>query len=278
MKAEERVHLNPGALTAPLPPAMVTVGDMESANVLTVAWTGILATVPPKTYISVRPSRHSYGILKERGEFVINLPCEELALKVDFVGIYTGAKMDKFERCGLTKLKSKLVAAPTIAECPLALECKVTEVLTMGSHDVFIADIVSVSCRGELMGEDGKLMLDRARLLAYAHGEYFALGEKLGRFGFSTDKNKGTRPGGGRRSSRGAREKSEGGEVAPKKTQDINFPTKPEGDRGENGKPTTDKDAEKIKEPFYKGMPKGRQRARSDKGKPHGKRVKQVKK
>jgi flavin reductase (DIM6/NTAB) family NADH-FMN oxidoreductase RutF len=184
----KRVALNPGALTAPLPPAMVTVGDSECANILTVAWTGILATVPPKTYISVRPSRHSYKILKERGEFVINLPSADMAKTVDFVGIYTGAKMDKFERCGLTKAPSEKVCAPTVAECPVALECRVTEVLPMGSHDVFIADIVSVSCKEDIIDENGKMHFENANLLAYAHGEYYSLGEKLGRFGFSTDK------------------------------------------------------------------------------------------
>ena len=187
---KKRRSLSPGALTAPLPPAMVTVGTLEEANVLTVAWTGILATVPPKTYISVRPSRHSYKILKEQGEFVINLASADMARTVDFVGIYTGAKMDKFEKCALTKTKSEKVAPPTIDECPIALECRVTDVLPMGSHDVFIADIVSVSCNEELISEEGKIHFENADLLAYAHGEYYTLGERVGRFGFSTDKKK----------------------------------------------------------------------------------------
>ena len=186
----KRRHLNPGALTAPLPPAMVTVGDFDAPNVLTVAWTGILATVPPKTYISVRPSRHSYKILNEKREFVINLPSADMAKTVDFVGIYTGAKMDKFERCGLSKTRSEKVAPPTIADCPVALECRVTEIVPMGSHDVFIADIVSVSCHEKIMDADGKMHFERANLLAYSHGEYYALGECLGRFGFSTEKPK----------------------------------------------------------------------------------------
>lgn len=183
-----RKSFSPGALTAPLPPAIVTVGDGEQDNMLTVAWTGILATVPPKTYISVRPSRHSYGLLKKSGEFVINLPSADMAKTVDFVGIYTGAKMDKFERTGLTRLKSEKVLVPTVAECPVALECRVSEVLPMGSHDVFIADILSVSCREELLDTEGKLHFERANLLAYMHGEYYSLGECLGSFGFSTKK------------------------------------------------------------------------------------------
>ncbi len=189
---KKRKSLSPGALTAPIPPAMVTVGDFESSNVLTVAWTGILATVPPKTYISVRPSRHSYNMLKEGGEFVINLPPAALAKTVDFVGIYTGKKMDKFEKCRLTKKRSEKVAPPTIAECPVALECRVTDILPMGSHDVFLADIVSVSCHEDILDSEGKMHFERADLLAYAHGEYYSLGERVGRFGFSTDKPKKT--------------------------------------------------------------------------------------
>lgn len=187
IKNNNRQSFAPGALTAPLPPVLVTVGDMDEANIITIAWTGILATIPPKTYISVRPSRHSYGMLKEKGEFVINLPSASLARKVDYAGIYTGAKVDKFAKCGFTKVASKEVSAPTIGECPIALECKITEILPMGSHDVFMADIVSVSCREDVM-EEGRICYDKADLLAYAHGEYFALGEKLGKFGFSTDK------------------------------------------------------------------------------------------
>lgn len=192
-KKMKREHFAPGTLTAPLPPVLATVGDMENSNIITIAWTGILASTPPKTYISVRPTRHSYGILKEKGEFVINLPSASLAREVDYAGIYTGAKVDKFEKCGFTKLESKEVSAPTIAECPIALECRVTEVVPLGSHDCFVADIVSVSCRDDIL-ENGRICYDKADLLAYAHGEYFALGEKLGRFGFSTDKRKKAEP------------------------------------------------------------------------------------
>ena len=186
----ERKGFAPGALTAPLPPALVTVGSEEEANVLTVAWTGILATVPPKTYISVRPSRHSYGLLKRTGEFVIHLPSAEMARAVDYAGIFTGAKVDKFEKCGFVKTKSEAVSAPTIANCPVALECRVTDVLPMGSHDVFMADILRVTCHETLLDEKGKIHMERAGLLAYAHGEYYALGKRLGTFGFSAAKKK----------------------------------------------------------------------------------------
>ena len=183
-----RKSFKAGALTAPLPPVMVTVGDMENANVLTVGWTGILSTIPPRTYVSVRPARHSYKLLKATGEFVINLTTADQARIVDYVGIYTGAKVDKFKECGLTKIESKEVKTPTIKQCPLALECRVVEVIPMGTHDVFIADIVSVSCDDSILDEAGKIRFDKAGLLAYAHGEYYALGEKLGKFGFSTAK------------------------------------------------------------------------------------------
>ncbi len=186
----KRINLKAGALTAPIPPAVVTVGEGERANALTVAWTGILATVPPKTYISVRPSRHSHAILKETGEFVINLPSADMARKVDYIGIYTGGKVNKFEKCGLTKVESCKVSAPTVAECPIAIECRVTEVLPMGSHDVFVADIVSVSAREDLIDNEGKIHFEKADLLAYAHGEYYSLGRIVGKFGFSTDREK----------------------------------------------------------------------------------------
>ena len=186
----ERKYLAAGALTAPLPPALVTVGEGEDENVLTVAWTGILATQPPKTYISVRPSRHSYEILKKHGEFVLHLASAEMAKAVDYAGIYTGAKVNKFEKCGFTRVKSECVGAPTVAECPVALECRVTEIRPLGSHEMFMADIVAVTVDDSLLSADGKLHLERAGLLAYAHGDYFALGRRVGSFGFSAVKHK----------------------------------------------------------------------------------------
>lgn len=189
-----RQHFNGGTLTAPLPPVLVTVGEGERANIITIGWTGILCSTPPMTYIAVRPSRHSHALLRECGEFVINLAPDTLAREVDFCGIYTGAKVDKFERCHLTKADSRAVKTPTIAECPIALECRVTAVRTLGTHDVFEAEIVSVSCDESLLDEKGKIHMERAHLLAYMHGEYFALGRCLGTFGFSTAKKKKPKP------------------------------------------------------------------------------------
>lgn len=185
-----RRNFKAGALEAPLPAVLVTVGNSEVNNVLTIAWTGILSTDPPRTYISVRPGRHSHKMIMENSEFVINLTTEDLAFATDYAGIYTGAKVDKFEKLKLRRVPSKEVSPPTLADAPIALECRVFEVLHMGTHDVFMADIVNVSCDEAVLDKDGRICYDRARLMAYAHGEYFALGKKLGKFGFSATKPK----------------------------------------------------------------------------------------
>ena len=177
-----------GALIAPVPPAMVSCGNMEKSNIITVAWTGITNTVPPKTYISVRPSRYSYNLIKESGEFVINLTTSELIKRADYCGIYTGAKVDKFAKCGLDKVEASEVACPIIAQSPLSLECKVTDIIELGSHHMFMADIVAVDVDDSLVDAKGKLHLERAGLAAFAHGEYFELGKKIGYFGISADK------------------------------------------------------------------------------------------
>lgn len=177
-------------LLAPVPPVMVSCGDKERSNILTIAWTGIINTNPPKTYISVRPSRYSYEIIKSSGEFVINLTTASLIKAADFCGIYTGKKVDKFERCGLHKESSSIVLCPSIAETPLSLECKVTDIIPLGTHDMFLADIVAVAADSSLIDKDGKLCLADAHLAAFAHGEYFELGRKLGDFGFSARKKK----------------------------------------------------------------------------------------
>ena len=181
-------------LLAPLPPAMVSCGDMENSNIITIGWTGILNSNPPVTYISIRPSRHSYGIVKERGEFVINLTSASLVKAADYCGIYTGAKVDKFKKCNLTKEPATQVACPMIAEAPMSIECRVKEVIPMGTHDVFVADILAVNVSDELIDASGKIRMDKADLAAYTHGEYFALGKKLGSFGFSAAKKKKRKP------------------------------------------------------------------------------------
>ncbi len=180
-------------LTAPVPPVMVSCGDMENSNIVTVAWTGTVNTKPPMTYISLRTSRHSYGIIKEKGEFVINLTPTSLIKKADYCGIYTGKKVNKFEKCGFTKAEATEVSAPLIDECPINLECKVKDIIPLGTHDMFLAEIVAVHVDEALVDGEGKLHLEKADLTAYAHGDYYSLGKKLAPFGISV-KNKKKHP------------------------------------------------------------------------------------
>ena len=183
-----------GALIAPVPPAMIScMGTDGKPNIITVAWTGILSTHPPKSYISVRPSRHSYPLIKESGEFIINLTTKELTRAADFCGMKTGKKVDKFKECKLTAdfdANFPEFACPAIAEAPMSIYCKVAEIVPLGSHDMFIADVVGISINDELIDSTGKLRLDKAGLTAFAHGEYFELGKKIGNFGFSVAKKK----------------------------------------------------------------------------------------
>lgn len=177
-----------GALIAPLPFVLVTCGTMEKPNTLTIAWTGILNTLPPKTYISVRPTRYSYDLIKGSGEFVINLTTAELVKAADFCGVRSGRDFDKFAIMGLTPEKASTVACPMIKQSPVSLECCVTDIVPMGSHDMFLADIIAVNVDDQYIDKDGKLHLERCALAAFAHGEYFELGKKLGSFGFSVRK------------------------------------------------------------------------------------------
>lgn len=176
-----------GTLTAPLPPTLVSCGTLDKPNVLTVAWTGILSTKPPKTYISIRPERYSYNIIKESREFVINLTTANLVRATDFCGVKSGKNTDKFSICNLHPTPADKISAPVILESPLSLECKVSDIIALGSHDMFIADIVGVLVDEGLI-ENGKLHLERANLIAFAHGEYYELGKRLGSFGYSVKK------------------------------------------------------------------------------------------
>ncbi len=178
------------ALLSPVPPVMVTCGSGDSANIITIAWTGVLNTHPPRVSIAVRPTRHSYALIKESGEFAINLTPATLVRAADYCGIFTGAKVNKFEKTGLHPEAAQVVSCPIIAECPLSLECRVLNILPQGTHDLFLAEVVAVDVDESLIDADGKLELSRANLAAYAHGEYFALGEQLGKFGFSAVKKK----------------------------------------------------------------------------------------
>ena len=180
-----------GTLLAPVPPALVSCGGGELPdNVLTVAWTGILNADPAKTYVSIRPLRFSHGLIRQNGEFVINVAPSKLVRSVDRAGVITGKDIDKFEACGLRRTPSVAVSCPTVADCPIALECKVTDVVSLGTHDMFIADIVAVTVDDSVIDEEGKLRIEKAGLMAYAHGTYFELGKKIGTFGFSVRKKK----------------------------------------------------------------------------------------
>ena len=185
-----KIQWNPGTLLAPVPPVLVTCALGEEKNVLTIAWTGIVNSQPPKTYLSIRPSRHSYRMIWESGEFAINLTNTSLVRAADWCGVYTGAKVDKFARCHLETEPASVIGCPLLAASPLSLECKVTEIIPLGSHDLFLADIVAVDVEKSLVDPEGKLHLERADLVAYAHGDYFALGRALGSFGFSVAKKK----------------------------------------------------------------------------------------
>lgn len=174
-------------LLAPVPAVLVCSGSGEKANVITIAWTGILNSQPPKTYISVRPERFSYEMIDSNGVFTINLPTEDMVRQLDLCGVKSGKNEDKFKLCGFEKENCFEIDSVSIAQCPVTLECKVTDKIHLGSHDMFIADILCVSV-DEKYVKDGKLCLDKCKLVAYSHGEYFALGKKIGSFGFSVTK------------------------------------------------------------------------------------------
>lgn len=178
----------PGTMISPVPPVLVSCGSLERPNILTIAWTGVVNTIPAMTYISVRPQRYSYPLIKERGEFVINLTTRSLTWAADYCGVKSGADTDKFAACRLTPQVASQVGAPIIAESPVNIECRVEKVIPLGSHDMFLARIVAVNVDENLIDQKGKLHLDKSGLVAYSHGEYFALGEKLGTFGYSVRK------------------------------------------------------------------------------------------
>ena len=189
MKIENKQNWKPSTLLAPIPPVMVSCGDFDNSNIITIAWTGIINTIPPMTYISIRKERHSYDIIKNSGEFVINLTTANLVRATDFCGVRSGTNIDKFKEMNLTKESVPNLSCPAIAQSPLNIECRVKQILPLGSHDMFLADIISVNVEPNLLDNNGKLCLDKANLLAFAHGEYYKLGEKMGSFGYSVKKN-----------------------------------------------------------------------------------------
>lgn len=180
----------PGNMVYPLPAVMVSTADREgNDNIITVAWTGTVCTNPAMLYISVRPERYSYHMLRESGEFVVNLTTEKLAKATDWCGVRSGRDFDKWKEMHLTRGKAeKLTYAPIIQESPVNIECKVTEVQELGSHHMFLAEVEAVQVDESYMNETGKFELNDTQLLAYSHGEYYTLGKKLGTFGYSVRK------------------------------------------------------------------------------------------
>ena len=175
-------------LLNPEPPVLVSCGSMEAANLITIGWTGTICTQPSMVSISVRPERYSYQLIKASGEFVINLPTRKLVRAVDWCGVKSGRDYDKFAEMKLTPLPASTVSCPILAESPVNLECQVTQVIPLGSHDLFLAKVTAVDVDEALLDEKGKLCLERADLIVYSHGEYFSLGKQLGTFGYSVRK------------------------------------------------------------------------------------------
>jgi flavin reductase (DIM6/NTAB) family NADH-FMN oxidoreductase RutF len=178
----------PGTILYPLPVVMVSCGTMESSNIITIAWTGTINTDPPMTYISVRENRHSYNIIKEQGEFVINVTTEALAYATDWCGVRSGAKYDKFKEMKLTKQKAEHINCPVIAESPINIECKVKDIIPLGSHSMFLAEVVGVMADEKYMDETGRFDFAASKPICYSHGEYYGLGKKFGKFGYSVEK------------------------------------------------------------------------------------------
>ena len=184
----------PGTLLSPTPAALVTCGTMENPNILTVGWTGIINSSPAMTYVSIRPERFSHHIIEENGEFCINVTTADLVRAADFCGVRSGRDTDKFKEMKLTPLEASAVKAPILAQSPLSLECKVKEVKHLGSHDMFIAEIVAVDVDDKYVDETGKLNLRQSGVIFYSHGEYFSQGKKLGQMGYTVRKKRPKNP------------------------------------------------------------------------------------
>ena len=244
-------QFKPGNMLYPVPAVMVSVADKEgNANIITVAWAGTVCTNPPMLTISVRPERYSYHMIRETGEFVVNLTTEELALATDYCGVRSGRDTDKWADMGLTKEKASEVSVPLIRECPVNLECRVVRVDELGSHHMFLAQVVAVDVDEAYMDEKDTFHLSMAKPLAYSHGRYYGMGEELGSFGYSVRKQeKGAKA--GRKTSKSAEKAGGAGKV--RKSADVNggkkATTRPEQTRKANSQksdgPRNDKKKQK---------------------------------
>lgn len=185
-----KVTWKSGTFIYPLPVVMVSCGDMDKSNIITVAWTGIINTDKPMCYISIRKERYSHDIIKKTKEFVINLTNKDLAYATDWCGVKTGAKVDKFKEMKLTKERAKFVKCPLIKESPVSIECRVKEIKELGSHDMFMAEILSIDAEESYIDEKGAFDITKCNLITYANGKYFTLGKQVGKFGYSVAKKK----------------------------------------------------------------------------------------
>ena len=185
-----KVTWKAGTFEYPIPAAMVSCGTMEESNIITVAWTGILNTDPATVYISVRPTRYSYELIKKQGEFVINLTNQKLARATDWCGVKSGAKVDKFKSMNLHKEKANFVKCPMIKESPVSVECRVKEVKELGSHHMFVAEVLAINADEKYINEKGAFDISKCDLIAYSNGHYYSLGKKIGKFGFSVQKKR----------------------------------------------------------------------------------------
>ena len=185
-----KIIWKPGTFLYPIPAVMVSCGTMEKSNIITIAWTGIINTNPAMVYISVRPGRYSYNLIKEQGEFVINLTNKDLVYATDWCGVQSGSKFDKFKEMNLTKEKAKFVKCPLIKESPVSVECKVKEIKELGSHNMIIAEVLSIDADEKYIDENGAFDITKCDLIAYSNGKYYSLGKRLGKFGFSVQKKK----------------------------------------------------------------------------------------
>ena len=190
IKTHNKTLWKPGNFVNPVPAVLVTSGDMKKSNIMTVAWTGTICSDPAMTYISVRPNRYSYKLIKESGEFVINLTTRDLTFVTDWCGVKSGKDVDKFKEMHLTKQKANFVKCPLIAESPVSIECKVVEIKELGSHDMFIAEVLGINASEEYIDEKGAFDISKCDLIAYANGGYYTLDKKIGKFGYSVEKKK----------------------------------------------------------------------------------------
>lgn len=190
LKVHNKTLWKPGNFVNPVPAVLVTSGDMKNSNIMTVAWTGTICSDPAMTYISVRPNRFSYKLIKESGEFVINLTTRDLTFATDWCGVKSGKDVDKFKEMHLTKQKANFVKCPLIAESPVSIECKVVEIKELGSHDMFIAEVLGINASNEYIDEKGAFDISKCDLIAYANGGYYTLDKKIGKFGYSVEKKK----------------------------------------------------------------------------------------